>query len=155
MTNQSPNTYMPREDFSFLTPEVKQIWGKIPPDMKAIILRSRTGNRNEENVNRNKDSYKSVKPPSYPRRKFTKANLHELLSELISENSLSDDNEPDAPVANQDSESTLLVNSTSANAINPGDIRKVMSTPGKNKDVAVKKQAAHELAMSGNISKSK
>ena len=155
MTNQSPNTYMSREDFSFLTPEVKQIWGKIPPDMKAIILRSRTGNRNEETINRNKDGCKSVKPPSHLRRKFTNAHLHELLNELISETSPSDENEPEAPVPNQDSESTLLVNSTSANAINPGDISKIMSTPGKNKDVAVKKQAAHELTMSGNTSKSK
>ena len=88
-------------------------------------------------------------------RKFTEANLHELLNELISETSSSDENEPEAPAPNQDSESTLLVNSTSASAINPGDIRKLMSTPGKNKDVAVKKQAAHELTMSGNIRNSK
>ena len=155
MTNQSPNTYIPREDFSSLTPEVKQIWGKIPPDMKAIILRRRTGNRNEETINRNKDGCKSVKPPSHLRRKFTKAHLHELLNELISETSLSDDNEPEDHVANKDSGSTLLVNSISANAINPGDIRKLMSIPGKNKDIEVKKQAAHELTMSGNTSKSK
>ena len=55
MADQSPNTYIPREDFSLLTPEVRQIWGKIPPDMKAIILRSKTGNRIEETINRNKD----------------------------------------------------------------------------------------------------
>ena len=77
--------------------------------------------------------------------------MYELLSELISETSLSDDNETAIPEGDQDPESTLLVNSTSANAINPGDLRKLMSEPGKNKGAVVKKQTAfdNEVTING------
>ena len=37
MSNQSPNTYTPKEDFIALSTEVKQIWNKIPDNMKAVI----------------------------------------------------------------------------------------------------------------------
>ena len=139
MTNQSSSTCVPREEFSSLSPEVKQILGKIPNNMKAIISCSRTGSGKEGATNHSKNGCKSIKPLSFPPRKFTKAHLHELFSKLISETSLSDDNEPVIPAANQDSKSALLVNSASANTINPGDIRKLMSAPGKTKEVAVKK----------------
>ena len=47
ISNQSPNTYAPKKDFSSLSPEVRKIWSKITYDMKAVMLRSRSGNCNE------------------------------------------------------------------------------------------------------------
>ena len=52
--NQSPNTYTPKKDFSTLSPEVRQIWSKIPNNMKAVILRSRAVDSNEGIKNHNK-----------------------------------------------------------------------------------------------------
>ena len=52
MSNQSPNDYMPKEDFSLLSPKVRQIWNKIPNDIKEVVLLSRTGNSND-GVNNN------------------------------------------------------------------------------------------------------
>ena len=83
---------MPKEDFSALSPEVRRTWSKTPPDMKATMLRSRTGSPNDGVNNHSKNVYKSLKPPSYPRRKLTTAHLHVLLTELILESSLSDQN---------------------------------------------------------------
>ena len=119
--------------------------------MKAIILRSKNRSGKEESTNYIKNGCKSVKPPSFPPRKFTKVHLHELLSELISETSLSDHNETAIPEADQDPELTLLVNSASANAINSGDLCKLMPGPSKNKGVAVKKQTAfaNEVTING------
>ena len=77
--------------------------------------------------------------------------MHELLNELISDSSLSEQNEVDAPKDKPDSESTFLVNSTSSNEINPGDIRKLMFAPVKNKAISNKKQTAcsNEVTMNG------
>ena len=36
MSNQSPNTWMPKEKFSALSPKVRQLWIKIPNNMKVI-----------------------------------------------------------------------------------------------------------------------
>ena len=52
--------------------------------MKAVVLRSRTVDSNDDVNNHNKNVYKTVIPLSYPPRKFTKAHLHEILTELIS-----------------------------------------------------------------------
>ena len=60
--------------------------------MKAVMLRSRTGISNEGVNNHNKNIYKTIKPPSYPPIKFTKAHLHKLLTGLILESSLSEQN---------------------------------------------------------------
>ena len=79
------------------------------------------------------------KPPSYTPRKFTVAHLHELLTELISESSLSEQNEVNVAKDETDSESTLLVNLTSDHAVSPGDIRKLMFTPEKRKATSNKK----------------
>ena len=79
MCNQIPNTCIPKEDFSALNTEVRQIWSKIPNDMKAVMLRSRTANSNYGVNDHSKNSYKTVKPPYYPPRKFTTAHLHALL----------------------------------------------------------------------------
>ena len=58
IANKNPNTYMPREDFSALSPEVRRIWSKILPNTKAIILRRRTGSCNNGIKNHSKNVYK-------------------------------------------------------------------------------------------------
>ena len=119
--------------------------------MKAVMLRSRTRNRNEIVNKHSKDAYKTVKPLSFPPRTFTKANLNELFSELISENSLSEKNEVDVPTDEPGSKSILLVSSSSVNAINPGNIRKLMSIPGKIKSIPNKKQTdfSNDITING------
>ena len=124
VSNQSPNDHIPKEYFSTLSPEARKIWSNIPNDMKVVMLRIRTVNSNEV-----VDSHS--KPTSYPPRKFTTAHLHEILTELISESSSSEKNEADDTKDEPDSESKFFVNSTSANAIRPGDIHKLMSIPDK------------------------
>ena len=52
--------------------------------MKAVILRSNTGNSNEVINKLSKDGYKTVKPSYFPPIKFTKDHLHECLTKLIS-----------------------------------------------------------------------
>ena len=47
MANQNTNSYTPKEDFSALSPEVRRTWSKTPPDMKSIMLLSRTGSPND------------------------------------------------------------------------------------------------------------
>ena len=61
--------------------------------MPMHALLSRTINSNDGVNNHSKNSYENVTPPSYPPRKFTTAHLHELLSELTSESSSSEQNE--------------------------------------------------------------
>ena len=57
--------------------------------MKAIILKVRNssyGSNNRSNSNKsNNSSHKPVKSPSYNVKPFTKANVHELLNELLVE----------------------------------------------------------------------
>ena len=151
MYNQSPNAYMHKEDFSDLSSKIRRIWSKIPTAMKAIIFRSKSGNFNDGANNHNKNVYKTVKYSSCPTRKFTAAHLHELLIEIISEFSLSEQNELDTTKDEPCSESKLLVNSTSTNAVSQGDIRKLMSTPDKSKATSNKKQAAfsNEITLNG------
>ena len=151
MNYQSPNTCMPREDFRSLSPEVREIWSKIPNDMKAFMLRSRTGNSNER-INKNiKYDYKTAKPPSFLHRKFIKANVHKIITELISETSFTEKNEADTLEDEPYSESTLLVNFNSANTFNPGEIRKLISALRKIKAISNKKQTAfsNEITMNG------
>ena len=109
--------------------------------MTVVILRSRNGNRNQRVNKHSKDYYKNVKPPSFSSSKFTKANLHGIIAELISKISLSEKNEVDAPEHETDSESKLLVKSTSANTINTGDIHQPIHRPGKNKSISDKKKS--------------
>ena len=90
MANKNTNSYVPKENFSALIPEVRRTWSKKPPEMKAIMLRIRTGSPNDGSNNHSKNVYKTIKPPSYPHRKFTTVYLHELLTELISESSFSE-----------------------------------------------------------------
>ena len=68
MTSRNPqgtNVYAPKEDHSSLTPEVREIWSKIPNYMKAIILRGRNGNQNERANDHGKDSHKHARLPSF------------------------------------------------------------------------------------------
>ena len=88
---------MTKEDFSVLSPEVRKIWSKITNNMKAFMLLSRTADSNDGVNNHNIFFYQTLKPPSYPPMKFTKALMHEILTELISESSLSEKNEVDTP----------------------------------------------------------
>ena len=76
--------------------------------------------------------------------------MHELFTELISESSLSDQNELDSPKDTPYSESILLVNSTSANDINLGDIRKLMFIPDKVKATSNKKQESFSNEVTAN-----
>ena len=115
-------------------------WSKIPNDTKAVILRSRTGNLNEGVNKHSKNGCKTVKAPYFSLRKFTKDNLHGLLAKIISI-FLSEHNEVDVTKDEADPDSTLLVKATSANATNPGDIRKLMSTPGNSKVISNKKSS--------------
>ena len=140
MTNQSPKAYRPKEDYRYFSPEGRHIWCNILNGMKAFVLRSRSVNLNEGVNKHSKDGYKTLKPLSLPAMKFTKANLHQLLAELISETSFSDKNEVNVPKDKTDSESAFLVKYTSANTINPGDIRKLISASGKSKDISKKNQ---------------
>ena len=52
--------------------------------MKVVMLRIRTVNSNDGVNNHSKKAYETVKPPSYPTKKFTTAYLHELRTELMS-----------------------------------------------------------------------
>ena len=76
-------------------------------------------------------SYKTIKHPSYNGKPFTKANLHEHLNEFIVEINKSEDHVVVTEDVIDNNDSTLLVNSTTENKINPGDIRELMSTPSK------------------------
>ena len=86
---------MPSEDFSSLTPEERDSWRKILLNMKSIILKGSDSNskpNNRFNSNKtNNSSYKTIKPPSYNKKPFTKVNLHELLNELIVKSHESED----------------------------------------------------------------
>ena len=83
--------------------------------MKSIILKVRSrNNRHNNRLNSNKSNNpncKTVKPPSYNEKLFTKSNIPE---NVIDNN-----------------ESNLLVNSKTSRKINPGRTRKLLSTPIK------------------------
>ena len=55
---------MHKEDFSALSLEVMKIGSNVPNDMKAVMLRSRSGNSNYVVNNNSKNIYKTVKPSS-------------------------------------------------------------------------------------------
>ena len=80
--------------------------------------------------------------------------MHELLAEIVSEISLSGTNELENNEIETDSESALLVNSTSVNIINPGDIRELIYVPGKAKAISNKKENMtafiNEVSMNSN-----
>ena len=107
------------------------MWRALPNDLKAVLMISRNSSQgsNSSNNNHSNSSYKPVKPPSHPKKPCTKANLHELLTKLIAESNECDSDTSNNEGAQQENESAMLVNSTTAKAINPGDIRKLMSTP--------------------------
>ena len=62
------------------------MWLKLTPNMKSVILNARNSNKPANRFNKNKNtSYKTPKTSSQNTKPFTKANLHELLNELIVE----------------------------------------------------------------------
>ena len=85
------NSYrcLPSDDYSSLTPEERELWRKLSPNMKSIIIKGRKiNNRPNKRFNSNEPNNHSCKPvkcPSYNETPFTKSNLHELLNELIVE----------------------------------------------------------------------
>ena len=132
MTNRNSDTYLPSEYYNSLTPEAKEIWRKLTSDMKSMILKG----RNNKPINKcDSNKNKPAKPSPYKGKPFTKAKLHELLSEFLEENK---DSEKDDDVIEGIDEvnypdHTLLVNVTSTNSINHSGIRKLLSTPEKGK----------------------
>ena len=130
MTNSNSDTYLPSEDYDSLTPEAKEVRSKLPSDVKSIILKDRS---NKPSNKFNSHKHKSMKPSSYKIKPFTKANLHELLSDLLEDTRESENDDIVIEDKNEvnDSDSVLLVNATSASSITPGEIRKLLSTPAK------------------------
>ena len=114
-------------------------------------MRSRNESWNER-INKNyKDGYNTAKRPSFTHRKFTKANLRELLAEINSETYVSEQNNEYIAEDKADSESKFLVNATSANAINPGDILELMHAPRKGKCVPKRNQTALSNEVTMNV----
>ena len=123
---------IPSADYRLLTPEAKVLWGMLPNDMKAVILKGRDNNINsysdcnKDNFNNAKPRFnqcETVKPPNCKPNPFTKANLHELLTELLVEEEETGGIDRDAEDSDNINESCMLVNSASASRIKPGDMR--------------------------------
>ena len=64
---------------------------------------------NNSSNNHSNSSYEPANPPSYPKKPFTKANLHELITELIAESDERDRDTSDNEGLQQDNESTMLI----------------------------------------------
>ena len=53
--NCNSNSYLPSEDHDLLTPEKKDLWGKLAPNMKHVILKGKVSNNKPNNrFNKNK-----------------------------------------------------------------------------------------------------
>ena len=63
MTSQSPNAHMTKGDCSSLTPEVREIWSKIPNETLSVILRGKSRSHNKRVSKHNKDSDKPMNRP--------------------------------------------------------------------------------------------
>ena len=59
--------------------------------------------------------------------------MHELLNELVIEDGNTESDNRDTKEVEFNNESSLLVNSTTGTNVNPGDFRKLMSSPTKSK----------------------
>ena len=66
--NSNSDSYLPSDDYYSLTPEERDLWRKIPPNMKSIILKGRnSNNRPNDRFNNNEynnPSYITIKPSS-------------------------------------------------------------------------------------------
>ena len=134
------------------------MWGKLAPNMKHAMLKgkisnSKSNNRFSKNIFNN-PSCKTIKPPSCNPKPFTKANLHELLHELIVESNQSEDDDSVTEDTEEKNDSTFLVNSAISNKFNPGDIRKLLpafntgtSTPSSTNEIVNKS----EINVNGKI----
>ena len=107
--------------------------------MRSIFLKGRDAQHNS-NLNSgsrfnksHSNNYETVRLLSCKGKHFARANLHEFLSDLFKDNDACED--ADAGIEDSievnESEFIFLVNSTLTNNINPGDIRKLFSTPEK------------------------
>lgn len=77
-----------------------------------MLIKSRNSSQgklssNNSNNNNSNSSYKPTRPPSYPNKPFTKANLHKLITELIVESNERDSNTSNNEGLQQDDESTM------------------------------------------------
>ena len=66
--NYNPDSCLPSKNDSSLTFEERDLWSKIPPNMKFIMLKDRNSNNRPNNRFNNNESnnpsYKTVKPLS-------------------------------------------------------------------------------------------
>ena len=79
----------------------------------------------------NNYNYRAPKNSSCNAKPFNKANRHELLNELIVESNGAVNDAFITEDVPDNNESALLVNSTTANKLNPRDIKKILSISGK------------------------
>ena len=73
--NSNPDSYLPSEDYSSLTREERDLWRKIPPNMKSIILKGRNSNNRRNNRFNNESNNpisKTIKPSSCNEKKSLK-----------------------------------------------------------------------------------
>ena len=58
--NPKPDSYLHSDDYSSLTPEERDLWRKIPPNVKSIILKGKNSNSRPNNrLNSNKTNNSS------------------------------------------------------------------------------------------------
>ena len=94
--------------------------------LKGGNSNNKPSNRFNKNESKN-TSCRTIKPFFCNSKPSTKANLHELFHELIVEINESEEDDLFAKDASDNNDSTLLVNSATANEINPRDIRQLFS----------------------------
>ena len=65
MTNRgysNSDSYLPSENYSYLPPEEKEIWRKLMPNMKSVILKGvNSSNRPNDRFNSNESNDSSYK----------------------------------------------------------------------------------------------
>ena len=102
--------------------------------MRSILLKGRnTASDSDINSSNRFNKCKPLRHLSHKGKPFVRSNLYEFLSDLMVEEDAYEDSDTgieDAIEVNE-SASTLLFNLTSANKINPEDIRKLISTSNK------------------------
>ena len=124
--------------------------GKLPKDMKAIILRggeedkSKSDSHSYKSDNKHKPNFHSIKLPSFANEPNIKAYLAELLDEIMMKYDAHDADIKYDDATPPDNDSTMLVNSTTASKVNPGDIRKLISVSDKDEPSPLPTKAAHK-----------
>lgn len=118
---ETNSSCLSQEDFKHLTCEHRELWGKMPRDMKSIILNNKGSKANlvlsHSNGNSNsnsKSSYKNLNPSSCSNEPIARANLHEILSELSIQNHEITDTNANEEVNEEENNTTLLAHSTTS-----------------------------------------